>query len=229
MGSVYLYSDQPVSAKGLGVILGATGQFELEFFHTDFPQLLARLEAELPQVLLLDMAPGLLLDALGRMKRAAPDCRVVLWVDSISTALAFQAMGQGVRGILRKTLSAELHVKCLRKVRDGELWYEKALMDGFLSAKRISLTPREGQLVTLLARGMKNKEIGSMLHIAEGTVKVYLSRLYDKLGVEGRFELALYGLNNLASGQLPAGGCATSAVAGPRTMMLERPYSPQVA
>src|ERR1035438_8937480 len=65
------------------------------------------------------------------MKHAMNRSRIVLWVNSISTELAFQAMGLGVRGILRKTLPTELQVKCLQKVQSGELWFEKALTDSF--------------------------------------------------------------------------------------------------
>src|SRR5436853_6009509 len=139
--------------------------------------------------------------ALSEMKRAMANSKIVLWVHTISTELAFQAMGLGVRGILRKTLPTDLLVKCLEKVQEGELWFEKALTDSFLSAKRIALTQREGQLVSLLSQGLKNKEIATALLISEGTVKVYLSRLFQKLGVKDRFELALYGLKNLTPGQ----------------------------
>jgi len=107
----------------------------------------------------------------------------------------------GVRGILRKNLPAELQVKCLRKVSEGELWFEKALTDSFLAVKRVVLSPREGQLITLLAHGLKNKEIAFELGISEGTVKVYLSRLFQKVGAKDRFELALFGLKNLTSPQ----------------------------
>src|SRR5436309_13635387 len=134
------------------------------------------------------------------MKRAMGNTKIVLWVHTISTELAFQAMGLGVRGILRKTLPTDLLVKCLEKVQEGELWFEKALTDSFLSAKRIARTQREGRLVSLLSQGLKNREIATALLISEGTVKVYLSRLFQKLGVRDRFELALYGLKNLSLG-----------------------------
>ena len=114
-------------------------------------------------------------------------------------------MGLGVRGILRKTLPTDLQVKCLQKVQAGELWFEKALTDSFLCARRVALTQREGQLVSLLSQGLKNKEIATTLMISEGTVKVYLSRLFQKVGVKDRFELALFGLKNLTTGQLPVG------------------------
>src|SRR6476620_7776470 len=153
--------------------------------------------------------------------------KIVLWVHTSSTELAFQAMGLGVRGILRKTLPTDLLTKCLEKVQEGELWFEKALTDSFLSAKRIALTQREGQLVSLLSQGLKNKEIATALLISEGTVKVYLSRLFRKVGVKDRFDLSLFGLKNLTTGQLPVGekGHRAGATARPglRSLVLERP------
>jgi DNA-binding CsgD family transcriptional regulator len=116
-------------------------------------------------------------------------------------------------------------VKCLQKVQAGELWFEKALTDSFLCARRVALTQREGQLVSLLSQGLKNKEIATTLMISEGTVKVYLSRLFQKVGVKDRFELALFGLKNLTTGQIPVGdkGHRASAMPGLRSLVLERP------
>ena len=80
----------------------------------------------------------------------------------------------------------------------------------------------QGQLVSLLSQGLKNKEIATTLMISEGTVKVYLSRLFQKVGVKDRFELALFGLKNLTTGDGPAakgspsGRNAGAPVARPR-------------
>ena len=91
----------------------------------------------------------------------------------------------------------------------------------------MALTQREGQLVSLLSQGLKNKEIATTLMISEGTVKVYLSRLFQKVGVKDRFELALFGLKNLTTGQLPVGEKGQRAPAGSmpglRSLVLERP------
>ena len=154
---------------------------------------------------LLDLTSEITFAVLTEMKHALGNSKIVLWVNNISTELAFQAMGLGVRGILRRTLPTDLQVKCLQKVQAGELWFEKALTDSFLCARRVALTQREGQLVSLLSQGLKNKEIATTLMISEGTVKVYLSRLFQKVGVKDRFELALFGLKNLTTGQLPTG------------------------
>ena len=116
-------------------------------------------------------------------------------------------------------------MKCLQKVQAGELWFEKALTDSFLCARRVALTQREGQLVSLLSQGLKNKEIATTLMISEGTVKVYLSRLFQKVGVKDRFELALFGLKNLTTGQIPVGDKShrPSAMPGLRSLVLDRP------
>jgi len=227
MTRVYLYSDQPILAKGLEAVLTATGRFQLESSFSGLSELLTRLEAGPPDILLLDLTPEVTFGVLSDIKRVVQEAKLVLWVNSISTELAFQAMGLGVRGILRKTLPAELQVKCLQKVCEGELWFEKALTDSFLAAKRVVLSTREGQLITLLSHGLKNKEIASTLLISEGTVKVYLSRLFQKVGVKDRFELALFGLKNLTAGQPQIsekpGRLGSASIPNLRSLVLERP------
>jgi DNA-binding CsgD family transcriptional regulator len=92
----------------------------------------------------------------------------------------------------------------------------------------VALTQREGQLVSLLSQGLKNKEIATTLMISEGTVKVYLSRLFQKVGVKDRFELALFGLKNLTTGQLPEKSARVpSAMPGLRSLVLDRPADRQ--
>jgi DNA-binding NarL/FixJ family response regulator len=189
---------------GLQSVLRGVDDFDLVSICSSVETLLERLATERTDIALLDLTSEITFGVLTELKRSADQCKIVLWVNNISTELAFQAMGLGVRGILRKTLPVDLQVKCLLKVHGGELWFEKALTDSFLSARRVALTQREGQLVSLLSQGLKNKEIATALMISEGTVKVYLSRLFQKVGVKDRFELALFGLKNLTTAQGPA-------------------------
>jgi DNA-binding NarL/FixJ family response regulator len=200
MTRTLLFSDEPILAKGLESTLASVEGFQLTGVCSSTVQLKEILDAGEPDILLIDLTSDVTFSILSELKKASLNAKIVLWVHSISTELALQAMALGVRGILRKTLPSELLIKCLQRVNEGEFWFEKALTDSFLSAKRIALTKREGQLVSLLSQGLKNKEIASMLLISEGTVKVYLSRLFQKVGVKDRFELALYGLKNLTTG-----------------------------
>jgi DNA-binding NarL/FixJ family response regulator len=233
MARILLYSDEPILATGLASVLSTVNGLELTAICSDTAKLMEVLESAVPEILLMDLTAEVTFSVLSDLKRAMLNSKVVLWVHEISTELAFQAMGLGVRGILRKTLPPELLIKCLQKVNEGELWFEKALTDSFLSAKRVALTKREGQLVSLLSQGLKNKEIATVLMISEGTVKVYLSRLFQKLGVKDRFELALYGLKNLTTGQgaldrFPRTGdrlekTAAAPLPGLRSLVLEKP------
>jgi len=227
MTRILLYSDEPILAKGLESVLRQVEGFELLPTCITLAGLMEQIGQGSPDLVLMDLTPEITFAVLSEMKHAMANSRIVLWVNTISTELAFQAMGLGVRGILRKTLPTELQVKCLQKVQAGELWFEKALTDSFLCARRVALTQREGQLVSLLSQGLKNKEIATTLMISEGTVKVYLSRLFQKVGVKDRFELALFGLKNLTTGQLPVGEkghrAGATAMPGLRSLVLERP------
>jgi len=201
MTRILLYSSEPILAQGLAAVLNGNPDLRLVGISNSTDTLGIALETEKPDILLMDLTSDVSFQLLRELKKRADSCKMLLWVNGISTELAFQAMGLGVRGIVRKTLPAETLIECLRKVHQGELWFEKSLTDSMLSARKVTLTRREGQLVTLLSQGLKNKEIATVLCVSENTVKVYLSRLFQKVGVKDRFELALYGLRNVAAGQ----------------------------
>jgi len=199
---VLVFTDEPVAAEGLDCVLKRAGGFHVMAAPSDPVTLIETAEAVRPDLLLLDMTPNLTYGVMVELQKRIPGSRIVVWVRSISKELAYQAIEHGIRGILRKTLPGDTVVKCLRMVADGGLWFEDSLKDGFLGVKSVSLSRRESQLVSLLAQGLKNKEIASMLLISDGTVKVYLSRLFRKLGVKDRFELALFGLRNMPEADL---------------------------
>src|SRR5271156_5396793 len=155
-----------------------------------------------PEVIVLDMNSEFDLGFLRAIKRQSPESKAVLWIESISTELAFQAFNLGVIGIINKTLSPDDFLQDLRSVAQGNVRIEPELMDAIIMAKTVKLTKRESELVMLVAQGLKNKEIGAELNITENTVKAYLSRLFQKLNVKDRLDLALYGLKNLKA---PAG------------------------
>jgi DNA-binding NarL/FixJ family response regulator len=225
MASILFYSDQPVLARGLREILASEENIELLDHCATAERLLDSISSRQPDLLFLDLTTDFTLDFLTSIHRAAPTSKIDLWVHFISTEMALQAMGLGVRGILSKTLPPEVLVTGLKKIDTGELWFEKALTDSILTARRYTLTRREGQIVSLVAQGLKNKELGVALNISEGTVKVYLSRLFKKLGLKDRFELALFGLKNLTAGYSAQGTATPAQRKGgqdPRSFFVER-------
>jgi DNA-binding NarL/FixJ family response regulator len=228
MPSVLLCSDEPILAEGLTRILEGHPHLDLCSYCASADDLEAELALHQPDLLLLDLTSNVHFSVLVKLKQVAVRTKIVLWVHSISTELALQAMSQGVRGVLRKALPPERLMRCLTRVQEGELWFEKALTDSLMTAQQFRLTRREGQLVNLITQGMKNKEVATALNISEGTVKVYLSRLFQKLGVKDRFELALYGLKNLTPGRGTLNTPASPAKDIPRSFFVERiPPQPQ--
>jgi DNA-binding NarL/FixJ family response regulator len=210
MVRLVLYSDTPVLAAGLRALLRNAAGFELASVCASLPELRQSVAGLAPHVVLMDFTSEFTPAALHEIDATLLGRNVILWVYEIPANLAMDAMALGVRGILRSTLGPELVVRCLQKVCQGELWFEKGLVDECIDTRRAGLTGRETQLIRLLSQGLKNREIAEVLSITEGTVKVYLSRLFQKLEVKDRFELALYGLRNPAAGafRLPRGRAA---------------------
>jgi len=215
---IVAYTDEPLIASALVSLINATDDIRIAQICTSAQALPRILQAEAADIVLVSMSPEVNTPLLHELRGAAPNTRIVLWVHGISAGIAHHFIEGGVRGILRKTYPPEMLLKCLRKVQEGELWFEKTLTSSFLNGRSVRLTPREGQMIALLSRGLKNKEISSVLNICEGSVKVYLSRLYEKLGVKDRFELALFGLRNNPGS--PTGLDADFAP-GPRETLLQ--------
>lgn len=216
MVNVVIYSNQPILVKGLECVIDDDPGLRLAAFCQDLPALRRQLASESPDVAVVDLTPEITTTVLNGLQGLAPECKLILWTDSIAADFALQALTIGIRGVLRKALPLEAHRQCLHRVHSGDLWFEKRLTDSFRAAKRVALTRRESQLITLLSRGMKNKEISTELGITEGTVKVYLSHLFQKSGVRDRFELALQGLKNLNMA-----GAAAESQMGLSSLMME--------
>jgi DNA-binding NarL/FixJ family response regulator len=202
--NVVLCSSHPILTAGFSVMLEQSGEFRP--FVCPSAAHLADCPGKCADIILIDATPGMTLDTLSEARLRAPGAAVVLWIDSVSTEFAAQAISLGVLGILRKNSPIHIHFQCLHSVSAGQPWVESDLNIGLLRNIQTKLSPRERQLASLLTQGLKNKEIASRLGITQGTVKVYFSRLYKKVGASDRFELALFVLKNLSPDQAPMPG-----------------------
>ena len=194
MSKVFLLSDQPVLLLGFEHVLNDNG-FEVmgSCPATAFASSIVKTHP--PDVLLLDITAGLTFADLSELHGCVPDCPVVLWADALPLELMFKTLEFGVRGIVQRNVQPEQLVESLRKVAAGELQIGFGVRDGEATQPRhgVSLTPREREIVSFLRQGMRNKQIAGEMGITEGTVKIYLFRLFHKLGVRNRFELARCG------------------------------------
>jgi len=203
MKNIVLCSSHPMLIAGFRQIVEQSGEFSMTLCE-DPGVLCERLLTGHADVALADASCGITLDLLGELRAKVPGTPIVLWLDNSNTEFISQAINLGVMGVLRKNSAIELCLDCLRQVAVGDLWVEHELNNKLLRTRTIRLTPRERQLMTMLAQGLRNKELAFRLGLTEGTVKVYLSHLYEKVGASDRLELALLALKNLATDQSTA-------------------------
>ncbi len=150
-----------------------------------------------PDVALIDLSGGLTraLRLVGGLKTVSDRSHAVLWVVDLPEGDALRALQMGVRGIIKKTLPVEKLIECLREVGAGKIWTDESepVIEFLRGKESARLTPRERQIVSLICRGMKNKQIAENLHITPGTVKVHLMHIFEKTGLKHRLALAVHG------------------------------------
>jgi DNA-binding NarL/FixJ family response regulator len=147
-------------------------------------------------------------EAVTDLLRQNPRLRVVVVTPGADEELTLDLFRRGVHGILSREVEPDLLVECLRKVVAGETWLDpqgvRWVMEAYRnqtnrpagSRLKVQLTPKETLIVSCVTQGMKNKEIALRVGTTEQVVKNYLRKVYDKLGVADRLELALYCLNH---------------------------------
>lgn len=193
---VFVQTKEEVLAVGLRSILQEGVRAE-PVFCDDTDGLLLLISPDFSGVILSDHDHGGTAQVVARIRERSPDAKVVLWVRDISIGEVRTAIELGARGILRKDLSADLTRRCIERVAAGEFWLERTLSEALLHTRTVALSRRQRQLLMLISQGLSNKEIASALTLSEGTVKVYLSKLFRKIGARDRFDLALYGIRNM--------------------------------
>jgi len=147
-------------------------------------------------------------EAVSDLLRQNAGLRLVVVTAEPDEELTLELFRRGAFGIVSREVEPELLVDCLRKVSKGEPWLDSRGIQWVLEAYRtqntragsgrpkVQLTPKESLIVSCVTQGMKNKEIAARVGTTEQVVKNYLRKVYDKLGVADRLELALFCLNN---------------------------------
>jgi two-component system, NarL family, nitrate/nitrite response regulator NarL len=162
-----------------------------------------------PDIILLDidMAGQNGLDILPDLLVGAPQARVLVLTGVRDLDTHRDAMRRGASGVLVKDRAAEVLLKAIRKVREGEVWLDRVTLGRVLGemrttrlpqdadpeqAKIATLTDRERKVLALVSQGLKNHEIAHRLFISEHTVRHHIGAIFQKLHVSDRLELILY-------------------------------------
>jgi len=148
------------------------------------------------------------IDAIPELVRQAPDAKLIVQVSEADESNTVELYRRGVRGVVPRSISPDLLVKCVRKIADGETWIDNQSISWVIDAYRAQatsltdpkvqpkLSKKELAIISCITRGMRNKEIAYQIGTTEQVIKNYLRKIYDKLGVSDRLELALYCLHN---------------------------------
>ncbi|HEV2387192.1 MAG TPA: response regulator transcription factor [Candidatus Acidoferrales bacterium] len=206
---VVIADDHAIFREGLRKLLDAAGDITVVGEAGTGEETIRMLGKVKPDVLLLDLRmPGK--DGLGvleEMNGESAQTRVILVTEGENQHDVVRAVRLGARGVVWKQSASSLLLKSIRKVHSGEVWLDnrmtaevidafKKTSDSGVRREKPLLSPREREIVQLVAQGYRNREIAEKLFISEQTVKNHLHNIFDKLGVSDRLELALYAIHH---------------------------------
>jgi len=142
---------------------------------------------------------------LPELARLAPEIKVIVQVVEIDEAATVELYRRGVRGVIPRSIAPDLLLKCVRKIAAGETWIDNRSVSWVIEAYRTHggepatdvkarprLSPKDLTIISGISRGMRNREIADQVGTTEQVIKNSLRKIYDKLGVSDRLELALY-------------------------------------
>lgn len=196
MTRILLADDHPMIASALDMLLRGT-DYEIVGRARNGGEALDLVERDKPDILLLDVNMPVKsgIDALRKLRRDRNNSKVVLLTAGMDDPQLMAAVELEPNGMVLKTSDPALILECMDAVRSGQRWVDPEITDRIHAirarAHGPSLTARERELVELVSKGMRNRDIAAELGVTEGTVKVYLHGIFDKFGVENRTELAM--------------------------------------
>jgi DNA-binding NarL/FixJ family response regulator len=206
---VIVADSQAIFRAGLRKIFAVEDDIRVVGQAETLPQAVAAAKKFAAEILILEAALAERpVEAVQEILKEAKELRVVVVTETPDQDLTLELFRRGAFAVASREIDSELFVECLRKVAEGQPWLEPHAVRWVLEAYRtqgtrtpsartkVQLTPKEALIVSCVTQGMKNKEIAVRVGTTEQVVKNYLRKVYDKLGVADRLELALYCLNS---------------------------------
>jgi two-component system nitrate/nitrite response regulator NarL len=200
--------DHPLVVEALRALFAATDDMDVVASCGDGDSTLAAVRQHRPDILLLDLSmPGLDgVSVLEELQSGSYGTNVVVFTGAMDERRALDCLRLGASGVVLKGSPSRQLMEAIRRVAAGEVWLEKepyaeamALMLRQENTHRqlsTLITPREMDVLVLAANGKRNKEIALELTVTEGTVKLHLHHIFNKLGFRSRAELISYAHKN---------------------------------
>jgi len=198
--SIVLADDHPVVLHGLASILRAEPDLDVVALCGDGISATQAIRQHGPELAVLDIGmPGMNgIDVLSSVVADGLATKVVLLTAAATDGQILSAISRGAKGIMLKDMAADSLVHCVRQVAVGQEWFPTELLEAGieremghqLQKERLrTLTAREREVVLSLCEGHSNKQIARELNVTEGTVRIHLHNIFDKLGVTSRTAL----------------------------------------
>lgn len=200
MSTVLLADDHPMIRAAIEMMLRDTAHDVVAVASTA-AEALGECDRAQPDILLLDLVmPGE--NGMSVVRKLRSDGRtqprIAILTAAIDDADLMEARSLGVSGMVLKSSDPAYIIECLDRIAAGGTWFDpelagriQDLSESFTGARRPPLAPRERQLIGFVRQGLRNRQIAEALGVTEGTVKVYLHGVFEKLGVSSRTELAV--------------------------------------
>jgi DNA-binding NarL/FixJ family response regulator len=208
---VAIASAESLFREGLKAILQKEASVELVGEAVNGPQALAVVKKCKPSVLLMDISIPEMNgpDDIAAIREAGFETKVLIISGSMDHEMIFRSLKAGAKGCISKDVTSEQLLKAIQAVKQGELWVQRKMMARFfdeevgrhptdhdeIETNKNDLTPREREVLSCLAAGCTNKEIGDKLFISEKTVKTHLNSIFRKLHVTRRLQAILYAIH----------------------------------
>ncbi|AZQ45331.1 response regulator [Bacillus sp. GX] len=208
---VLLVDDHTVVLKGLAFFLSTQEDLELVGEASNGKEALVKVGETNPDVVLMDLYMPEMdgVEATGCIKKDYPDVKVIVLTSFSDQAHVLPALRAGASGYILKDVEPDQLVEAIRSAYKGNIQLHPDIANALLSQtlpveekeEELSiqvnvLTARENEVLQLLAKGMSNKEIASVLVITEKTVKAHVSSILSKLNLSDRTQAALYAVKN---------------------------------
>jgi DNA-binding NarL/FixJ family response regulator len=200
---VFLLDDHEIVRRGVRDLLEESGRIEVVGEAGTAAEALSRIPPTRPEVAVLDvrLPDGNGVEVCRDIRARHPEIRCVMLTSFSDDEALFQAIMAGASGYLLKQIKGPDIVDAIERVAAGQSLLDPAVTARVLERLRTppeederlaSLTPQERKVLELIAEGLTNRQIGERIHLAEKTVKNYVSNLLTKLGMERRTQAAVY-------------------------------------
>jgi len=212
---IFLVSNYSILRDALRILLHTESNLRVIGEGSSLLEASELKNGEKPDVILIDLPDCDQSESLSLLSSSSDKTPIIVLTSSGDTDIYQKCLQVSIRGLVPKQKSASVLFKAIEKVHAGEYWIERSIMGQTIKNLDVrqleakALSDRERQVVGLICRGMKNKDIADNLFITETTVRHHLTSIFEKLGTKNRLELVVYAFKNSLE-ELPAASEAIS-------------------